>query len=48
LHGAVLQQSEREVGEGDLTAQCLLKGNRVRPFKEFDPLPEAEPVVPLT
>ena len=48
LHGASLELSEREIGEGDLTVQCLLKGTRVRRFKEFDPLPEPVPVVRLT
>ncbi len=47
LHGAVLEQFEREAGEGDMTVQCLLKGNRVRRYKDFDPLPAAEPVVRL-
>jgi uncharacterized protein YbjQ (UPF0145 family) len=47
LHGATLQRSEREIGEGDLSIQCTLKGTRVRPFKEFDPLPDATPVVRL-
>jgi uncharacterized protein YbjQ (UPF0145 family) len=47
LHGASLEQFEHEVGEGDMTVQCLIKGTRVRRFKEFDPLPEAEPVVRL-
>lgn len=48
LHGASLEASEREIGEGDLNLQCVLKGSRVRPFKEFDPLPHPTPVVPLT
>jgi Putative heavy-metal-binding len=47
LHGVSLQQSEREIGEGDLTVECLLRGNRVRRFKDFDPLPEPTPVVRL-
>lgn len=47
LHGAALEQFEHEVGEGDLTIQCLIRGTRVRRFKDFDPLPEAEPVVRL-
>ncbi len=47
LHGAHMEQSEREIGEGDLSIQCTLKGNRVRPFKDFDPLPEPLPVVRL-
>ena len=48
LHGATFEQSEREIGEGDLSIQCTLKGTRVRPFKAFDPLPDAAPVVRLT
>jgi hypothetical protein len=48
LHGATLERSEREIGEGDLSIQCTLKGTRVRRFKDFDPLPEAAPVVRLT
>lgn len=48
LHGASLETSEREIGEGDLSIQCRLKGSRVRPFKEFDPLPAPSPVVRLT
>jgi hypothetical protein len=47
LHGATFEQSEQEVGEGDLTIQCLIRGTRVRRFKDFDPLAEAEPVVRL-
>ncbi|MGH9082632.1 MAG: heavy metal-binding domain-containing protein [Acidimicrobiales bacterium] len=48
LHGVTLQQSEREVGEGDLSVECMLRGTRVRRYKEFDPLPEPEPVVRLS
>jgi len=48
LHGATLESFEKEVGEGDLTIQCLVRGTRVRRFKPFDPLPEAEPVVRLS
>lgn len=48
LHGASLETSEREIGEGDLSMQCLLKGSRVRQFKDFDPLPHPVPVVRLT
>jgi len=48
LHGAVLERTEHEIGEGDLSIQCTLKGNRVRRFKDFDPLPDAAPVVRLT
>lgn len=48
LHGVTLRQSEREAGEGDLIVECLLRGNRVRAFKEFDPVPEPTPVVRLS
>lgn len=48
LHGATFEQFEREIGEGDLSIQCTLKGSRVRPFKAFDPLPEPRPVVRLS
>lgn len=47
LHGATLECAEREIGEGDLSIQCTLKGTRVRGFKDFDPLPDAAPVVRL-
>lgn len=48
LHGASTEQSENEIGEGDLAIQCLIRGTRVRRFKAFDPLPEPEPVVRLS
>ncbi|MGH9088331.1 MAG: hypothetical protein ACRDYZ_09500 [Acidimicrobiales bacterium] len=48
LHGVTVHPSEREVGEGDLTVECLLRGNRVRQFKDFDPLPAPTPVVRLS
>ena len=47
LHGASLKDSEREIGEGDLSIECTLTGNRVRQFKDFDPLPDPTPVVRL-
>src|SRR5579862_2391416 len=47
LHGATLEDTEREIGEGDLAIQCTLKGNRVRRFKDYDPLPDPTPVVRL-
>ncbi|MGH9028103.1 MAG: heavy metal-binding domain-containing protein [Acidimicrobiales bacterium] len=47
LHGATLERSEHEIGEGDLSIQCTLKGTRARRFKAFDPLPDAAPVVRL-
>ena len=30
--------TERELGEGDAELQCILRGNRVRRFKQFDPI----------
>jgi uncharacterized protein YbjQ (UPF0145 family) len=47
LHGAVLDEYEHEIGEGDLAMQCRMKGTRVRRYKAFDEFPEAEPVVRL-
>ncbi|MHB8221081.1 MAG: heavy metal-binding domain-containing protein [Acidimicrobiales bacterium] len=48
LHGASLEQFDHEVGEGDLAIQCLIKGTRVRTFKDFDPLPVPDAVVRLS
>ncbi len=48
LHGAVLQSTGRELGEGDAELQCILRGNRVRRFKEFDPMSPPRPTVRLT
>lgn len=47
LHGAQLQAREREIGEGDQEITCIVKGNRVRRFKDFDPLPAPTPTVRL-
>ncbi len=47
LHGASLQCWERALGEGDAELQCVLRGNRVRRFKEFDPMPPPRPTVRL-
>jgi hypothetical protein len=47
LHGASMITSERELSEGDAEFQCILRGNRVRRFKEFDPLPLPRPTVRL-
>ncbi len=48
LHGASLDVSEREAGEGSVAIQCHLRGTRVRRFKDFDPLPAPGPVVRLS
>ncbi|HZU73290.1 MAG TPA: heavy metal-binding domain-containing protein [Acidimicrobiales bacterium] len=47
LHGAQLSVNEREIGEGDQEVTCILKGTRVRRFKDFDPLPAPRPTVTL-
>src|ERR1700674_4019921 len=44
LHGAAMTTTERELGQGDAELQCILRGNRVRRFKDFDPMPAPEPV----
>jgi hypothetical protein len=47
LHGAALTTVQRDLGEGDAEIECVLRGNRVRRFKEFDPLPAPRPTVRL-
>ena len=47
LHGASLSTSQRDLGEGDASIECILRGNRVRRFKEFDPMPTPRPTVRL-
>jgi hypothetical protein len=42
-----LTTSRRELGEGDSTVECTLRGNRVRRFKDFDPMPAPRPTVRL-
>jgi len=48
LHGASMVTSERELGQGDAELQCILRGNRVRRFKPFDPMPIPRPTVRLS
>jgi hypothetical protein len=48
LHGAQMIVSESELGEGDQEIQCILRGNRVRRFKDFDPVPVPHPTVRLS
>jgi len=48
LHGAALHTVQRNLGEGDLEIECVLRGNRVRRFKAFDPMPVARPTVRLS
>ena len=39
LHGADMQASVREVGEGDVEVDCILRGTRVHRFRPAEPLP---------
>ncbi|MHB8379880.1 MAG: hypothetical protein ACYDB2_08185 [Acidimicrobiales bacterium] len=48
LHGADVQLAQREFQKGDLELQALLRGNRIRRFKDFDPLPAPQPTVRLS
>ena len=48
LRGAHLQVSAREFSKGDIEFQSRLSGNRVRRFKDFDPLPTPQPTVRLS
>ncbi len=47
LHGAHMEMTWRELGQGDSVIECTLLGTRVRRFKDFDPLPAAVPTVRL-
>jgi uncharacterized protein YbjQ (UPF0145 family) len=48
LHGADLRVIEREFEQGDVEIQTMLRGNRVRRFKEFEALPVPQPTVRLS
>jgi uncharacterized protein YbjQ (UPF0145 family) len=48
LHGADLRLDEREHEKGDLEIQAVLHGNRIRRFKDFEPLPVPQPTVRLS
>jgi uncharacterized protein YbjQ (UPF0145 family) len=39
LHGVELRVREHEYAKGDLEIQPVLRGNRIRRFKDFDPMP---------
>ena len=47
LHGASIDIVTRELGEGDQVIDCTLRGNRVRRFKDFDPVALPRPTVRL-
>jgi uncharacterized protein YbjQ (UPF0145 family) len=48
LQGARLDVVRRELSKGDEVIDCTLRGNRMRRFKDFDPLPAPRPVVRLS
>jgi hypothetical protein len=47
LHGATIDVATRELSAGDEVIDCTLRGNRVRRFKDFDPIPAPRPTVRL-
>jgi hypothetical protein len=48
LHGVELDVTEWEVTDDDWEVRCRLRGNRLRRFKDFDPLPAPRPTVRLS
>jgi len=48
LHGASFEVSTREFSRGDLQIESRLRGNRIRRFKDFDPLAVPRPTVRLS
>ena len=47
LHGATIDVATRELSAGDEVIDCTLRGNRVRRFKDFDPIAAPRPTVRL-
>ena len=47
LHGATMTTIPHDRGEGDSEIECILRGNRVRRFKDVDPMPAPRPTVRL-
>jgi Putative heavy-metal-binding len=47
LHGAMIDVVARELSQGDEVIDCTLRGNRVRRFKDFDPIEAPTPTVRL-
>ena len=47
LHGATMDVAARELSQGDEVIDCTLRGNRVRRFKDFDPVVLPRPTVRL-
>lgn len=48
LHGAMIDVVTRELSQGDEVIDCTLRGNRMRRFKDFDPLALPRPTVRLS
>jgi hypothetical protein len=48
LTGAMLAVHRRELSQGDEVIECTLRGNRVRRFKDFDPVELPRPTVRLS
>ena len=48
LHGARIDVVARQLSQGDEVVDCTLRGNRVRRFKDFDPIPSPRPTVRLS
>jgi hypothetical protein len=48
LHGARIDVVTRELSEGDEVIDCTLRGNRMRRFKDFDPMVLPRPTVRLS
>ena len=48
LHGASMDIVTRELSQGDEVIDCTLRGNRVRRFKDFDPVVLPRPTVRLS
>lgn len=47
LHGATIAVATRQLAQGDEVIDCTLRGNRVRRFKDFDPITAPRPTVRL-
>ncbi len=47
LHGASMECTTREGGQGDRVIECTLHGSRVRRFRPFDPMDRPRPTVSL-
>ncbi len=47
LHGAMIAVDNRGLSQGDEVIDCTLRGNRVRRFKDFDPIALPRPTVRL-